>query len=54
VATSYDKGRTKTGRTRFMPVHPTLATMLAEWRLVGWPAIFGRTPNPDDLICPLP
>lgn len=54
VATSYNKGRTKTGRTRFMPVHHTLAAMLAEWRLTAWPAIFGRTPTPDDLICPFP
>jgi integrase len=54
VATSYDKGRTKTGVTRFMPVHPTLAAMLAEWRLEGWPAVFGRTPTEDDLIVPLP
>lgn len=28
VATSYDKGMTKTKRPRLMPVHPTLAAIL--------------------------
>lgn len=54
VATSYDKGRTKTKQVRFMPVHPTLAAMLAEWKLGGWAAMFGRAPEPDDLVVPLP
>ena len=54
VATSYDKGRTKTKRTRYMPVHPTLAAMLAEWKLGGWTAMMGRAPTPEDLIVPLP
>ena len=54
IATSYDKGRTKTGRTRYMPVHPTLAAMLAEWKMEGWPAIFGHAPGPDDLVVPVP
>lgn len=54
VATSYDKGRTKTGRTRYMPVHPTLAAMLAEWKLRGWKAMMGRVPGPDDLVVPFP
>jgi integrase len=53
VSTSYDKGRTKTSRPRQMPVHPTLAAILAEWRLEGWPAMFGRKPDPDDLILPV-
>ena len=35
-----------------MPVHTVLAGLLAEWRLSGWPAMFGRTPGPDDLIIP--
>jgi integrase len=30
IVTSYNRGRTKTGRTRRMPVHPTLAAILAE------------------------
>ena len=54
VATSYDNGLTKTGRTRFMPLHPTLAALLAEWKLSGWAATFGRVPQPDDLVVPLP
>jgi hypothetical protein len=28
--------------------------MLAEWKLGGWAAMMGRTPEPDDLIVPLP
>ena len=54
VATSYNKGRTKTGRTRYMPVHPTLAAILAEWKLSGWRAMMGRKPGPDDLVVPTP
>jgi integrase len=46
------KGRTKTRKPRYMAVHPTLAAMLAEWRLSGWPALMGRQPEPGDLICP--
>lgn len=46
--------RTKTGATRQVPVHPTLAAMLAQWRLSGWPDMVGRLPEPDDLIVPLP
>ncbi len=58
VATAYsttnsnEKG-TKTNAVRFVPVHPTLAQLLAEWRL-GWEQMFGRKPEPDDLIVPLP
>ena len=37
-----------------MPVHPALAEMLDELRRVGWPAIMGRDPAPDDLIVPCP
>jgi integrase len=54
IATSYDKGRTKTGVVRRVPAHPILAAMLAEWRLSGWAAVFGRQPEPEDLIVPLP
>lgn len=53
VATSYNKGRTKTKGTRYMPVHPTLAAMLAEWKLAGWAEMFGRKPTEDDLVVPL-
>jgi integrase len=54
IATSYDKGRTKTNKVRRMPVHPVLAAMLAEWKLSGWQAMMGRPPAPDDLIVPMP
>lgn len=54
IATSYNKGRTKTKLARRMPVHPTLAAMLAEWKLNGWPAMMERQPTADDLIIPMP
>ena len=54
IVTSYDTGRTKTGDGRLVPVHPTLAAILAEWRLGGWAAMMGRPPESDDLIVPLP
>ncbi len=53
IFTSYDDGTTKTDEERWTPIHPTLAAMLAEWRLTHWPAIFGRTPTPKDLVCPV-
>ncbi len=53
VATSYDKGRTKTGAERSMPVHPALGALLAEWRLGGWARALGRIPGPDDLVVPV-
>jgi hypothetical protein len=54
VATSYDTGRTKTKQPRRMPVHPTLAAMLGEWRLWGWVEMMGRQPTADDLVVPMP
>jgi hypothetical protein len=59
VARSYNSrtGReknTKTEAIKHVPVHPTLAAMLAEWKLGGWPELIGRAPGPDDLIVPLP
>jgi integrase len=45
-------GKTKTSVPRLIPVHPTLARILAEWRLSGWESTFGRRPRPDDLIVP--
>jgi integrase len=53
IATSYDRGRTKTGVIRRVPVHPTLAAVLGEWRLGGWGAMLGRQPGADDLVVPL-
>ncbi len=54
VARSHEKEHTKTKRARAMPVHPLLASMLAEWKLSGWPKMMGRLPTPDDLIVPMP
>jgi hypothetical protein len=45
---------TKTETVKHVPVHPTLAAMLAEWKLSGWTAMMGRAPEPDDLIIPMP
>jgi len=53
VATSYNKGRTKTKRVRRMPVHAVLAAMLAEWKSSGWQQMMGREPTPDDLVVPM-
>jgi integrase len=43
---------TKTDQPREVPVHPTLAWVLAAWKLSGWKRIFGRQPKPDDLVVP--
>src|SRR6185437_5682580 len=43
---------TKTGEVRYVPVHPTLAKLLAAWKLAGWERTYGRTPGLDDLIVP--
>ena len=48
-----EKG-TKTDAVKHVPVHPTLAAILAEWKLGGWAEMMGRPPQPDDLIVPLP
>ncbi|KFA91379.1 hypothetical protein Q664_22240 [Archangium violaceum Cb vi76] len=34
--------------------HPTLAALLAEWKLRGWPEMMGRSPMPEDLVVPMP
>jgi integrase len=52
VATSYDSGRTKTDVTRRVPVHPTLAKILAAWRVSHWERVYGRKSTSDDLIVP--
>jgi hypothetical protein len=43
---------TKTERPRAVPVHPTLAKLLADWKLSGRRQLFGRAPKADDLILP--
>ena len=52
VARSYDRASTKTSRTRLVPVHPTLAAIIAEWKLEGWVELMGRKPTADDAILP--
>jgi len=44
--------RTKTDVPRRAPVHPTLARVLAQWKLAGWERTYGRPPAEDDLIVP--
>lgn len=43
---------TKTLAVRDVPVHPTLAQLLEQWRRHGFPLLFGRHPRPDDWIVP--
>jgi integrase len=52
IDASYD-GATKTEAERHMPSHPTLAALLAEWRLGGWARAYGRPPTDADLVCPV-
>ena len=59
VWSQYDDQPLKTGRAvhekeRFVPVHPALAKALAEWRLGGFAALYGRPPGDDDFIVPDP
>ncbi|HYV49979.1 MAG TPA: hypothetical protein VFA20_34225 [Myxococcaceae bacterium] len=54
VAFSNGRAYPKGGRCRPVPVHPTLAAILAEWRLAGWPKMMGREPTADDLVLPVP
>ncbi len=42
----------KTERPREVPVHPTLAKLLAQWKLAGWQELAGKAAQPDDLIIP--
>ena len=51
VKTDLEK-EVKTGTPRLVPVHPTLAKVLAEWKLAGWESYVGRPPGDDDLILP--
>ncbi len=52
VAFSYGRPFPKGNVCRPVPIHPTLATMLAEWKLHGWAQLMGRQPTPDDLVVP--
>jgi hypothetical protein len=33
-------------------MHPTLAKVLASWKLEHWERIYGRAPTDDDLVVP--
>ena len=57
VAASFDTRRrleksVKTGKPREAPIHPTLARVLAGWKLGGWERMMGRAPRPDDVLVP--
>ncbi len=52
ISKSYDRAGTKTGVSREVPVHPTLAAILADWKQSGWLATYRCMPKPDDLIVP--
>jgi len=54
VANNYEHPMPKGDVCRPVPTHPTLAAILAEWRLHGWALMMGRQPSPDDLVLPLP
>lgn len=57
VATSFNRKQlkvkgVKTDKPREVPVHPTLASALARWRLSGWEAQMGRKLGPEDILIP--
>jgi integrase len=54
ITTSYDTGRTKTDTSRYMPVHPSVRSLLNEWKLGGWARTYDRVPEPTDLVVPTP
>jgi integrase len=47
-----DLSYTKSKVPRRVSVHPTLARILAAWRIGGWAQRHGRNPSADDLITP--
>lgn len=57
IARSYNTRRKvekvpKTKRPRVVPVHPTLASVLAAWWLAGFERYAGRAPTSEDLVVP--
>jgi integrase len=58
VATSFcakthkERPTTKTSSTKLVPVHPSLAALLARWKLGGWARLMGTDPRPRDLLVP--
>lgn len=51
AAKSGRKG-TKTGVVAKVPVHRTLASILAAWKISHWERIYGRPPTDDDYVVP--
>lgn len=43
---------TKMEQIRAVPMHPTLAKILASWKLEHWERIYGRKPTVDDYVVP--
>jgi len=39
---------------RMVPIHPQLKALLAQWKLSGFEATYGRNPTDDDLLVPNP
>jgi hypothetical protein len=57
VAVAWDRVRqeekaVKSERPREVPIHPTLARILAAWKLGGFERFIGRAPTEDDLVVP--
>ena len=57
VHCQYDDRRLKTAtgdddKERTVPVHPVLASVLAQWKLSGFAHVYGRPPTADDRIVP--
>jgi len=57
VAISFDRKQkreksVKTERPRTVPVHPTLAKVLKQWKVGAWERLMGRAPKADDLLVP--
>lgn len=46
------EAQTKTAAIKRVPVHPTLAVILDEWKARGWAAYMGRAPEAGDLVVP--
>ncbi|HEY3450898.1 MAG TPA: site-specific integrase [Myxococcales bacterium] len=47
-----ERDTTKTGVTKLVPVHPTLAKVLAAWKLAGYERLTKKKPEPGDLMVP--
>jgi integrase len=43
---------TKTKVPRRVPLHPTLARLLQDWKTTGFEATVGRAPTPEDFVVP--